>query len=168
MDLQNKLIELSNYNVTFNVANGNFIVRIRYDEKWDVIEPENNKIAFYRDETDNLLCYYVAPISISIDEIFHAIDETIEYNKELEEKVILFNEKMKELQVIFAKEPISVLKTMEFKMKKKKQKKDVVVSEVQSEEKVEIPSEQSNDIGVEDDNTEISEIDSKINAVLGE
>lgn len=168
MDLQNKLIELSNYNVTFNVANGNFIVRIRYDEKWDVIEPENNKIAFYRDETDSFLCYYVAPISINIDEIFHAIDETIEYNHELEEKVFLFNEKMKELQVIFAKEPISVLKTMEFKMKRKKQKKDITISEVQNEEKTETLAERKNDANTEDDNSEISEIDGKINAVLGE
>ena len=171
MNLQERLIELSKYNITFNVANGNFVIRIRYDEKWDVIEPENKEVSFYRDENDSLLYYYVAPISINIEEIFHAIDETIDYNIELEEKVVFFKQKMAELQEIFAKEPMEVLKTLEFKTKKKKEKvkKEKSLEKVDDkEETTEVIEEKSSESAEKVEEKEISDIDAKINAVLGE
>ena len=123
MDLQEKLIELSEYNVNFNVANGNFVIKVKYNDEWSIIKPDNNDIAFYRDENDDSIYYYIAPITISLDKLFLAIDETIEYNRELELKVELFRNKMAELQEIFAQESLDVLNTLEFKVKKKKKKK---------------------------------------------
>ena len=173
MDLQEKLIELSEYNVSFNVANGNFVIRIKYNDKWTIIKPDNNDIAFYRDENDDSVYYYVAPITISIDKLFLAIDETIEYNRELELKVELFKNKMAELQEIFAQESLDVLNTLEFKIRKKKDKtkkeknmkeKDDVVDDKTQENKDE-PNEEA------EENTEIkeekvSEIDTKISELL--
>lgn len=165
-NLQEKLIELSQYNVTFNVANGNFIIRVKYKTDWDIIKPANENISFYRDENDELLYYYVAPISITIDEIFYAIDETILFNKELEEKVILFNEKVKELQTIFAKESIETLNTLEFKVKRKKEKKKDKSSLDNVNDTIIEVKEKTNENEVVDEKT--SEIDEKINAVLKE
>ena len=167
MDLQEKLIELSGYGVTFNVANNNFVIKIKYDDNWSVIQPEGNDIAFYRDEANNSVYYYVAPITVSIDKLFSAIDETIEYNQELELKVKLFREKMTELQELFTKESLEVLKTLEFKVKKKRDKiKKSKQTEI--EEEVSEENEPVKDIEKEDtvEEEKESEIDKKISELI--
>lgn len=168
MDLQEKLIELSEYNVSFNVANGSFVIRIKYDDRWTVIQPDSKDISFYRDDSNDSVYYYVAPITVGIDKMFSAIDETIEYNRELEIKVELFKQKMNELQEIFAQEPLEVLNTLEFKMKRKKekQKKDKT-NETKKEENVSEETERTEEMsGNEEETSKISEIDAKINEVL--
>lgn len=181
MDLQEKLIELSEYGVSFNVASGNFVIKIKYNSNWTIIQPDGNEIAFYRDENDDSVYYYVASVTTSIDKIFFAIDETIEYNRELELKVELFKEKMSELQEIFAQEPLDVLRTLEFKLKKKKKEKTKKEKVVKEKEKV--VKEKEDDINnieevsenepavdkneeTEEQEETLSEIDVKINEVL--
>ena len=170
MDLQEKLIELSEYNVSFNVANGNFVIKVKYNDKWTIIKPDNNDIAFYRDESDDSIYYYVAPITISIDKLFLAIDETIEYNRELELKVELFKNKMVELQEIFAQESLDVLNTLEFKIRKKKTKKEK--SNKENDEVIDNKTNEDNEeLNGEIENTEVkeenvSEIDAKISKLL--
>ena len=173
MDLQEKLIELSEYGVSFNVASGNFVIKIKYNSNWTIIQPDGNEIAFYRDENDDSVYYYVASVTTSIDKIFFAIDETIEYNRELELKVELFKEKMSELQEIFAQEPLDVLRTLEFKLKKKKEKrkKEKVVKEKEDDiNNIEEVSENEPAVDKNEETEEqeetLSEIDVKINEVL--
>lgn len=174
MDLQEKLIELSEYGVSFNVASGNFVIKIKYNSNWTIIQPDGNEIAFYRDENDDSVYYYVASVTTSIDKIFFAIDETIEYNRELELKVELFKEKMSELQEIFAQEPLDVLRTLEFKLKKKKKektKKEKVVKEKEDDiNNIEEVSENEPAVDKNEETEEqeetLSEIDVKINEVL--
>lgn len=175
MDLQEKLIELSEYGVSFNVASGNFVIKIKYNSNWTIIQPDGNEIAFYRDENDDSVYYYVASVTTSIDKIFFAIDETIEYNRELELKVELFKEKMSELQEIFAQEPLDVLRTLEFKLKKKKKKEKTKKEKVVKEKEDDInnieevsenePAVDKNEETEEQEET-LSEIDVKINEVL--
>lgn len=174
MNLQEKLIELSEYGVSFNVASGNFVIKIKYNSNWTIIQPDGNEIAFYRDENDDSVYYYVASVTTSIDKIFFAIDETIEYNRELELKVELFKEKMSELQEIFAQEPLDVLRTLEFKLKKKKKektKKEKVVKEKEDDiNNIEEVSENEPAVDKNEETEEqeetLSEIDVKINEVL--
>lgn len=176
MDLQEKLIELSEYNVSFNVANGNFVIRIKYDENWTIIQPDGEDISFFRDDKDDTVYYYVASITVGIDRLFYAIDETIDYNHELEEKIVLFKEKMNELQELFTSEPIDVLSTLEFKVKKRKdkQKKEKTVQEEKAnvEEKItsankknEKKKKDEHQIEPEKEN-KTSEIDDKISELL--
>lgn len=168
MDLQEKLIELSEYSVNFNVANGNFVIKVKYNDEWSIIKPDNNDIAFYRDENDDSVYYYVAPITISLDKLFLAIDETIEYNRELELKVELFRNKMAELQEIFAQESLDVLNTLEFKIKKKKRDKIKKSKQTEIEEKVSEENESVKDIEKEDtvEEEKESEIDKKISELI--
>lgn len=166
MDLQEKLIELSEYGVSFNVANGNFVIRIKYDKHWTIIQPDGDDIAFYCDESSDSVYYYVASVTTNIEKLFHAIDETIEYNRELEKKVELFKKKMNELQEIFAQEPLETLNTLEFKIKKKKekQKKEKPLKETDTIQNNELPDEEKTE---EINKTEdISDIDAKISELL--
>lgn len=167
MDLQEKLIELSEYNVSFNVANGSFVIRIKYDDRWTVIQPDSKDISFYRDDSNDSVYYYVAPITVGIDKMFSAIDETIEYNRELEIKVELFKQKMNELQEIFAQEPLEVLNTLEFKMKKKRDKikksKQTEIEKEVSEENESVKDIEKEDTVEEEKETEI---DKKISELI--
>ena len=176
MDLQEKLIELSKYGVSFNVASGNFVIKIKYNNDWTIIQPDSNEIAFYRDENDETVYYYVASVTTSIDKIFFAIDETIEYNRELELKVEFFKKKMSELQEMFAQEPLEVLRTLEFKLKKKKEKTKKEKNAKEKEEDSNNNKEISGNVLMTDNKKEeteeqkdtFSNIDTKINEVLKE
>ena len=61
-----------------------------------------------------------------MEDLFNLIDATIEYNLDLQKKLILFKEKTEELQEIFSNEDYETLKTIEFKITKKEAKKKTV------------------------------------------
>lgn len=122
LNLQDKMIELSAYNVGCRIEDGYCLISVTFDENWKVIPPENENIECAE---RNNITYYCAPVSeVSFEEIFKSISDTIDYNMDLEKKIILFREKVDELQKIFAEEDINVLKTITFKYKKKRNKKN--------------------------------------------
>ena len=130
MKLQDRLISLAEYGVGFNMHDGNVLVNITYKEGWSVIEPSDDTITFMSDDKRPNTYYYSAPLTTDMSHIFEAIDETVNYNKELEEKVRLFQQRVEDMQELFAKRPLSELKTMKFVFdeetpapKKKTQKK---------------------------------------------
>ena len=138
MKIQDKLLELSKYNIGFNVYDGKFIINLTYPESWAVMKPVSENITYYSDSSVEGKYYYIAPVSMNIDDVFSEIDNTIYYNIELENKTILFKEKIQELQDIFVNNSLEELNTLEFKLKtskKKRQKKerknkeDVIMSE---------------------------------------
>ena len=65
--------------------------------------------------TEKGLSYFWAKIDVGLDRVFDAVDFNVKVNKEAQEKVVLFNEKVKELQDIFADEDndIERLKTLQ-------------------------------------------------------
>ena len=114
MRLQDRLIELAEYGIGFNMHDGNFLVNITYKDGWSVIKPSDESISFMHDSKRTNTYYYSAPITTDIAHIFEAIDETITYNKEMEEKVQLFKERVEELQELFAKLPLSMVRKLTF------------------------------------------------------
>lgn len=121
MNLQEAMVELSSYSVGCRIMDGYFLINITYDKQWSVIPPQNNQIEFA--QKDNIT-YYAAPIQeVSFDEVFDSIKETIDYNIDLQKKVSLFKVKVDELQEIFAKEDIEVLRNLTFNFPKKKKEK---------------------------------------------
>lgn len=136
MTMQDILLELSPYDVNCKINNGWFLIGVRFNDNWQVLEPVNPLIEFC--ENDGMQ-YYGAPLKdVSLDEVFQCIKETIEHNKDLERRLSLFQEKVKEMQELFKNEDYNVLKTLEFKLKKSKEKNK---KEKEKQEKVKIPSE---------------------------
>lgn len=126
MTEQDKMfISLSEYNIGLQTYEGNFVVSLRYPDGWSVIEPSDKNIRFMRDADKKGVYYYVVPTSDGEDGlsgVFKVINETVLYNKELQEKVELLNEKINELHDIFVNNPISELRKLEFVIKGKKKK----------------------------------------------
>lgn len=126
MTEQDKMfIALSEYNIGLQTYEGNFVVSLRYPDGWAVIEPSEENIRFMRDAEQKGVYYYVVPTSEGengLNGVFKVVNETVMYNKELQEKVELLNAKIKELQDIFVDNPISELRKLEFVIKGKKKK----------------------------------------------
>ena len=85
--------------------------------------------------------YFWAPIEAGFDTIFDAADFNIKANEEAQEKKEFLTEKIKELKQLVLEEDMSVLKTLEFKVKKKKTVKKKV-EEPENIEKQEVKEEE--------------------------
>ena len=77
--------------------------------------------------------YFWAPIEVGFDAVFDAADFNIKANEEAQEKKEFLTEKIKELKQLVLEEDMSVLKTLEFKVKRKK----IVKKKVDAQENIE-------------------------------
>ena len=112
-DLEKRLKELSGYNIGFEIKQGYYHISIVFDENWEVLEPDNESIYV---EKRNGMYHYIASVdSVTIADMFKIVDMTIDYNIDLQKKMLLFKKKTEELQNIFANETLEVLETIEFK-----------------------------------------------------
>jgi hypothetical protein len=135
MDWEYKLKELSNYDITFEIKQGYYHISIDFIDGWDIILPENNDI--YVEKRNGKYHYIASTDAIGINDLFKCIEQTINYNKDLEKKLELFKEKTAKLQEIFSKENYEKLKTLEFvfppQKKTKKKTKDKKITIEKSE-----------------------------------
>lgn len=126
MTLNEQLIRLSSYKINFNIYEGTVIISLEYPKDWTVLEINSSDI---QTTSENGRQFYWVPLQMDVEKVFELIDETIEYNKDIEAKSELFKQKIDEMRKIFLEEDLQTLKTMEFKMKKKKLPKKKVTEE---------------------------------------
>lgn len=155
MNLQEKIISLSEYKLGFNIYSGHTIINVTYPKEWSVIKPENQEITFAQDEVNTETYFYSAPITFDINNIFEIIEATIEFNKEMEKKILLFQEKQKELQNIFIEESYETLETLTFSFKKKRKSQkstptETVVEKTVKEEDTTKEKQQTEELSVDE------------------
>ena len=125
MNLKERIEKIDEYFDSMNVAasNGIIYVRVRFPKGWGCSEvtEHNFNVSAVNDEIPGYI-YFFSKMEEGFDKIFDAIDYNISFNKEAEAKVSLLKEKIEELKTIFENEDVEVLKTLEFKYKKKKPK----------------------------------------------
>lgn len=126
MTLNEQLIRLSSYKINFNIYEGTVIISLEYPKDWTVLEINSSDI---QTTSENGRQFYWVPLQMDVEKVFELIDETIEYNKNIEAKSELFKQKIDEMRKIFLEEDLQTLRTMEFKMKKKKLPKKKVTEE---------------------------------------
>lgn len=124
MTLNEQLIRLSSYKINFNIYEGTVIISLEYPKDWTVLQVNSNDI---QTTSENGRQFYWVPLQTDVEKVFELIDETIEYNKDIEAKSELFKQKIDEMRKIFLEEDLHTLKTMVFKMKKKKLPKKKVM-----------------------------------------
>lgn len=126
MTLNEQLIRLSSYKINFNIYEGTVIISLEYPKDWTILEINSSDI---QTTSENGRQFYWVPLQMDVEKVFELIDETIEYNKDIEAKSELFKQKIDEMRKIFLEEDLQTLRTMEFKMKKKKLPKKKVTEE---------------------------------------
>jgi hypothetical protein len=125
MNLQKKLIQLSEYKCSFKYVESYFLVSVTYPENWSIIPSEDKSIEVAEEEGTT---FYAAPIETEIEKAFSLIDDTISYNLDVEKKMALLKYNIGKLQELFAEKDLDELETIEFifNSKKKKEVKKVV------------------------------------------
>ena len=137
MDISERIEKIKQYFVSFNViaeeAAAYSVVRL--PKSWKIPDKaalkENFKVEIAPIQEG--VCF-VTEIGNGSECIFDAIDYVIDFNKKVEERKGLFNDMIKELGDIFAREPLDKLKTLRFvfepqkKGGKKPKVKEIAVS----------------------------------------
>ena len=166
MTLNEQLIRLSSYKINFNIYEGTVIISLEYPKDWTVLQVNSNDI---QTTSENGRQFYWVPLQTDVEKVFELIDETIEYNKDIEAKSELFKQKIDEMRKIFLEEDLQTLRTMEFKMKKKKLPKKKVTegndtandkqtpSENKQEEVVTESVKEENMVSLEETNSKVKE-----------
>lgn len=112
----NRIIALSEYQIAMETIvdsdKSTMVVSLKYPKNWKVIKPdETSNIKTFSDGGST---YYWVDDSVDISSILDLIDETIELNKDLEERVKLLQVKVEELKDIFMEEDLEKLKKIRF------------------------------------------------------
>lgn len=119
MNLQKKLIQLSEYKCSFKYVDSYFLVSVTYPENWSIIPSEDRSIEVAE---ENGVTFYAAPIETDIEVAFTLIDDTIAYNLDVEKKMALLKYNIGKLQELFAEKDLDELETIEFVFKSQKDK----------------------------------------------
>lgn len=117
MNLQKKLIQLSEYKCSFKYVDSYFLVSVTYPESWSIIPSEDRSIEVAEEDG---VTFYAAPIETDIDKAFALIDDTIAYNLDVEKKLALLKYNIGKLQELFTEKDLEELETIEFVFKTKK------------------------------------------------
>ena len=119
---QDRIRDLQDYRPDIMYKDGAFILKIRFNKNWQIIQPKDESVAYSKDENIQDLHWYVSTIEDS-DNVFDLIEETITVNKEFEKKATLYKEKVKELQDLFLSDtPYEKLKNVKFVIENKETK----------------------------------------------
>ena len=132
MNLQKKLIQLSEYKCSFKYVESYFLVSMVYPENWSIIPCEDKSIDVAEEDG---VTYYAALIETDINKVFELIDDTILYNLDIEKKMNLLKFNINKLQEMFATMDLEELETIEFvttksKVSKNKEKKSTKAKKV--------------------------------------
>ena len=119
MNLQKKLIQLSEYKCSFKYVDSYFLVSMTYPENWSIIPSEDRSVEVAEEDG---VTFYAAPIETDIEVAFNLIDDTIAYNLDVEKKMNLLKYNINKLQELFGEKDLEELETIEFVFKRPKDK----------------------------------------------
>lgn len=140
-NMQERIAKLGKMFAGLNIGNDNngkqFIyLELVFPKGWGVSGLIKDRFQVNVVKNDSGTGYYFwAPIETGFDAVFDAADFNIKANEEAQEKKDFLAEKTKELQKLVIEEDMSVLKTLEFKIKRKKTAKKKVEEPVEVENK---------------------------------
>jgi len=133
MNLQKKLIQLSEYKCSFKYVESYFLVSMVYPENWSIIPCEDKSIDVAEEDG---VTFYAAPIETDINKAFELIDDTILYNLDVEKKMNLLKFNINKLQEMFATMDLEELETEKKSTKAKKVAKKVTSKKKKVEDAV--------------------------------
>ena len=116
--LHKRIDKIATYFQGMEITNGVLIIKVIFEEKCGTFPSENERVKVApSQEVANEWYYYADYSVVPMDEVFDLIEETIEMNRSAAAKLELLSTKFEELKILFSKEPLERLLTLEFTMK---------------------------------------------------
>lgn len=134
-DINQRIKNIQEYFIGMKVENVEgetyIYVNVKFPPKWVIDKKEILDSFGVTVGIDNGEYYFITDMSSGFDIIFDAIDSIVSKMKVIEERNRLFKEKIEALRELFENKEISLesLKTLEFKYKQPKKKKEIVKTE---------------------------------------
>lgn len=118
-DFQTKMLKYSKYGLSIKTTEAEgqeyFLVGVNFNTNWQIVEPsEESGVSCVAATNGEGLFYYFGPVSNGVNPIFDCIEETIQYNEDVQKKIKLLKEKVAELQELFATKPYDELARLMF------------------------------------------------------
>lgn len=121
MTINERIERIKPYFIGLNIAENIAYIVVKFPNTWRIPQSE-----FLRDEykvsvgkVERGGNVYATEMVNGMDIVFDAIEYSISFNVEAEERATILKEKMKELSEIFAKEDVNKLRTLTFTFGKK-------------------------------------------------
>ena len=121
MDITKRIEKVKEYFIKFNIEEGAITLALKFPAKWTIPDAEFLKTQY--NVVAGVTPYgviYGTESANGFEKIFDAVEYTIRFNMEAQERLTLFNEKVEELKKLFVKEPLEKLRTLNFVFDKKK------------------------------------------------
>ena len=113
--LQDRMNDMKPYFRGIEMYNEALIVKVKFPEKWNAYNSNDERIKATPSETEaNMIFYYASSEDTTYDEIFDLIEETIKANQDIILKIKLLGEKVEELRDLFGKLSYDELLTLKF------------------------------------------------------
>lgn len=122
-NIQDRIRKNSEYFRSIEMASTYPILRVKYPEKWGVYPSNDGRIKVTRSEdTPNEWYYYTTDESVTLDNMFDMLEQTVDMNLSAISKIQLLKEKVEELKELFSSETLERLQTLYFGFETKKKK----------------------------------------------
>ena len=115
MDINERILNIKDYLVTFNIQDGVACLVANFPEKWTLFDTKTIGEEFniiIEERKDGV--FFVCDISDGFDGLFNAVDFIIEQNKALQLKTQLLMDKINKLKELFEQESLERLQTLQF------------------------------------------------------
>lgn len=154
LDIIDRIKKLGSYFNSMNIEGENDIIYVRvcFPKGWvcSEVTEHNFNVKAVKDEVPGYF-YFYTETQCGFESLFDAIDYNIKFNQDAQDKVNLLRIKIEELKNIFEEEDISVLRTLEFKYRKKKEK----IKKLDKKNEIdEIPQKEDDNIDLNDNNND--------------
>lgn len=150
MDITKRIEKVKEYFIKFNIDDEAITLALKFPTKWAIPNAEFLK------EQYNVVAgatpygvIYATELANGFEKIFDAVEYTIRFNMEAQERLTLLNEKVEELKKLFVGESLEKLRTLNFVFDKKKkapQTKDKGLSAMDALKKANAPEQNANKI----------------------
>lgn len=152
--MEERIKNLEGYFEEFNITEGIIYVKVKFPNKWQIPDSalltEHFAVKVANDSDKKYSYYFFGELGNGVENVFDAIDFTIMFNKDIEEKTTLLTQKVNELKDLFASRTLDELKNLKIEIvynkteekktrkkggKKLKEeiKKDEIINEVHEE-----------------------------------
>lgn len=148
--MQKRIDKIKEYFKELNISGNIIYITVVFPPKWAISELlEENFNVKVVPRQDGQGIYFFTDLTNGFDKLFDAIEYTITFNKQAQEKIELLMYKIEELKELFNNEDILTLKTLKFSYKKKNTPSTKVKKKKEIKEEIPIIEENISNIPVE-------------------
>lgn len=122
MEITERITKIKDYFLKFNIDEGAIILALKFPKEWTIPDAKflKEQYGVVAGAAQYGSIIFATELQRGFNKLFDAVEYTISFNKEAQERLALLNAKILELKKLFATEPLDSLKKLKFELGKKR------------------------------------------------